>query len=546
MVMKIPRRTPKNTRIGLSLETRGPALNAGAPARFPRQGLFGGFRHLLALPQIPSAQVNLIDHLVGLFRFLRRQEGDRAADLDRLRLQAGIDLGIDRAEHGERQARPRHGHAVPAHQHDRAATQRLGQRFSELGVRDQHVGHAADLADLEHGHLRREKRGNVEHRLHRHLGGAEGNDSRGMRVDHRLHVGPGLVDLGMNETLQVAGAAARIDGIAVEIVFQDVGRRDQGRGERARHQEPVGIGRMANADVTEPVEHALTRKHVVGDHEVVQQRRFDRSAGSRPGIAGRRLRAARADGAAEGEPAGNQGLKHMQALHRQLPFGSHGPMPSADQRAAALGGSSLVPRRGYSGSPPSQWPSRSRYGNAYRAAPYWRGEPQRWIIGMPFPDIDVAAGTVTIAIWQSAILAGLLLLFVFLAVYRAQWPTVVDRLAERDRADERRALDQRILELSARALAPGSALGCLEPNLGETIDAACEKAVFADPETIAGATAYVAGSLSLLADAAANGWDVYYDAALAALRHRLEIDRFGLVAQVLAGEGCSAAKCEKW
>ncbi len=184
---------------------------------------------------------------------------------------------------------------------------------------------------------------------------------------------------------------------------------------------------------------------------------------------------------------------------------------------------------------------------------------------MPFPDIDVAAGTVTLAIWQSAILAGLLLLLVFLAVYRAQWPTVVgpavrlslalfgivaawtvvDRLAERDRADERRALDQRILELSARALAPGSALGCLEPNLGETIDAACEKAVFADPETIAGATAYVAGSLSLLADAAANGWDVYYDAALAALRHRLEIDRFGLVAQVLAGEGCSAAKCEK-
>ena len=185
---------------------------------------------------------------------------------------------------------------------------------------------------------------------------------------------------------------------------------------------------------------------------------------------------------------------------------------------------------------------------------------------MPFPDIDVAAGTVTLAIWQSAILAGLLLLLVFLAVYRAQWPTivgpavrlslalfgivaawtVVDRLAERDRADERRALDQRILELSARALAPGSALGCLEPNLGETIDAACEKAVFAGPETIAAATAYVAGSLSLVADAVANGWDVYYDAALAALRHRLEIDRFGLVAQVLAGEGCSAAKCERF
>jgi hypothetical protein len=185
---------------------------------------------------------------------------------------------------------------------------------------------------------------------------------------------------------------------------------------------------------------------------------------------------------------------------------------------------------------------------------------------MLFPDIDVAAGTVTLAIWQSVILAGLLLLFLFLAIYRAQWPTVVgpavrlglalfgiaaawtllDRLAERDRADERRALDQRILDMSARALAPGSLLGCLEPNLGEAIDAACEKAVFAGPETIAAATAHVAGSLSLLADAVANGSDVYYDAALAALRRRLEIDRFGLVAQVLAGEGCSAAKCEKF
>src|SRR6266516_1999790 len=93
---------------------------------------------------------------------------------------------------------------------------------------------------------------------------------------------------------------------------------------------------------------------------------------------------------------------------------------------------------------------------------------------MLFPDIYVAAGTVTLAIWQSAILAGLLILLLFLAIYRAEWPTIVgpairlglalfgivgawtllDRLAERDRADERRAFDQRILEMSARAVAP--------------------------------------------------------------------------------------------
>jgi hypothetical protein len=184
---------------------------------------------------------------------------------------------------------------------------------------------------------------------------------------------------------------------------------------------------------------------------------------------------------------------------------------------------------------------------------------------MLFPDVDLAAGTVTLTIWQSVILTGLLLLFLFLAIYRADWRTVIgpavrlslalfgiaaawtllDRLAERDRADERRALDQRILEMSARALVPGSTLGCFEPNLGEATEAACESAVFAGPDTIAAASTYVSGSLALLADAVANGWDANYDPALAALRRRLETDRFGLVAQVLAGEGCTAQKCEK-
>src|SRR5919197_1633362 len=50
---------------------------------------------------------------------------------------------------------------------------------------------------------------------------------------------------------------------------------------------------------------------------------------------------------------------------------------------------------------------------------------QRWIIGMLFPDIDVVAGTVTLAIWQTLVLAGLLLLFLFVAIYRADWPKVV-------------------------------------------------------------------------------------------------------------------------
>ena len=60
----------------------------------PERQLFGGFRRLLALPKIPGAQVRLIDDLVGLLRFLGAEERDRPADLDRLCLQACIDLAV--------------------------------------------------------------------------------------------------------------------------------------------------------------------------------------------------------------------------------------------------------------------------------------------------------------------------------------------------------------------------------------------------------------------------------------------------------------------
>src|SRR5262249_13395331 len=106
-------------------------------------------------------------------------------------------------------------------------------------------------------------------------------------------------------------------------------------------------------------------------------------------------------------------------------------------------------------------------------------------------------------------------------------------------------LDARIAELAARALAPGSALACLDGTAGETVESSCEKAVFATPEATAIAASYVAAQLSLLADAndyaRRAGSDV---PALANLRHALELDRFGLAARVLAvRDGCTSQKC---
>ena len=190
---------------------------------------------------------------------------------------------------------------------------------------------------------------------------------------------------------------------------------------------------------------------------------------------------------------------------------------------------------------------------------------------MFLPDIDVAAGTVIFGIWQLAIAAGLLLLALFTALlYRGDWSnaaafaagpfvrvtlilfavlagwTLLERAARHERADERRALDQRILDVNSRALAAGSSLGCFEPQLGPAAEPGCEQALFSSPETVAAASAFAAANFSLLADALARGLDDDYDATLAGLRRRLEYDRFGFVAQVLAAHGCSAAQCEEF
>src|SRR5580704_6539729 len=77
--------------------------------------------------------------------------------------------------------------------------------------------------------------------------------------------------------------------------------------------------------------------------------------------------------------------------------------------------------------------------------------------------------------------------------------TVLDRVKLESRAAERRALLQRNADLNISAVAPGSVLACLDGGAGETIENACEKSVFANPQSAAGAVAYTAARLALLA-----------------------------------------------
>jgi hypothetical protein len=110
----------------------------------------------------------------------------------------------------------------------------------------------------------------------------------------------------------------------------------------------------------------------------------------------------------------------------------------------------------------------------------------------------------------------------------------------------RQALDARALELAGRALAPGSALACLDASAGETVEAACEKALFATPEATAAAVSYVTAQLALLHDGAefARRGDPTYAVNLTSLRQAAESDRYGIVAHVLAlREGCVPDRC---
>jgi hypothetical protein len=97
-----------------------------------------------------------------------------------------------------------------------------------------------------------------------------------------------------------------------------------------------------------------------------------------------------------------------------------------------------------------------------------------------------------------------------------------------------------------RTLAPGSPLACLDALAGESVEVACEKAIFASPANVAAATSYVAARLALLSDISAytRRGGAALDASIP-LQRALEIDRFGFLAHVLATrDSCTGENCK--
>ncbi len=119
----------------------------------------------------------------------------------------------------------------------------------------------------------------------------------------------------------------------------------------------------------------------------------------------------------------------------------------------------------------------------------------------------------------------------------------ISRSGVAERTAERHALLARDAELNRVALAPGSALACLDGVAGETVENSCEEKVFASAQSTAEAVSYMDARLKLLADAGAQP-DRRALALLASTRRAVALDRFGIAAHVLAiRDGCTADKC---
>ena len=141
--------------------------------------------------------------------------------------------------------------------------------------------------------------------------------------------------------------------------------------------------------------------------------------------------------------------------------------------------------------------------------------------------------------WGAPLMHGAL---IATAVFAGWW--ALDRFVHRDVTVEQQALKSSALELATRALAPGSALPCLDAIAGDVVEDACEKAIFASPEATAAAVSYVAAQLSLLASAGDHAPRTAPRLWAAQLRHAIEADRFGIAAHVLSvSGGCTSDQC---
>src|SRR5436305_232865 len=120
---------------------------------------------------------------------------------------------------------------------------------------------------------------------------------------------------------------------------------------------------------------------------------------------------------------------------------------------------------------------------------------------------DPAEGIFSAQLWTAGLEAAAFVVIVVVALSRVFHEGVIDTVARAtlvlvgliiavffldegnryDQALERQALEARALKLATHANLPTSPLACLDGAAGDAVESACEKALFATPETTAAA-----------------------------------------------------------
>ena len=117
-------------------------------------------------------------------------------------------------------------------------------------------------------HLVADRGAHVEDRLDLAAGHAERDHAFAVVVHDRHHVRPRLVERAVDEALEIGRAAARIDRVAFEREFHDVGGLDAVGRARAREQIALRIVGMARADMAEGIDDRLAGEDAVGGDEL--------------------------------------------------------------------------------------------------------------------------------------------------------------------------------------------------------------------------------------------------------------------------------------
>jgi len=93
-----------------------------------------------------------------------------------------------------------------------------------------------------------------------------------MAVHDRLDLGMSLVDLAVDKALDIEGAPALLERVALKVKLQDVVGHHETRRHAASEQKPGRVLSVPGADMPEAVDHALVGKDAVSGYEIFDLR----------------------------------------------------------------------------------------------------------------------------------------------------------------------------------------------------------------------------------------------------------------------------------